>query len=212
MQELKVSCGCGRTMTIDALRGRGAFRCGCGARIRAEVSKPPANRRRCWWTGCNTVAVSPAPIDFCEEHLKLTVKHVANPAGFRALWERSVDKYLEENPPEQYPQPPEKPTQVYFMRRELLIKIGYSVNPLKRAQSLGAIVLAQIPGNVDVERNHHRRFKHLRQHGEWFSPGEDLITYINKIRRANRQQPITASPDRHFLETVLLDGTRPGRT
>lgn len=212
MQELTVRCGCGRAMTLDALRGRGAFRCGCGARIHVQPAAPSDNLRRCWWTDCSTVAVSKTPLSFCKEHIREAVKHMANPAGYRALWERSVDLYLEENPPEQMPQPPEKETFIYFMRREILIKIGISNDPIKRAQSLNSVVLAQLPGTQDDERTFHRRFKHLRVHNEWFRPGDDLIGYINKLRKQNRQPPVTASPDREFLETILLDGTGADRT
>lgn len=207
MQELTVRCGCGRTMGIDALKGRGAFRCGCGARIQVSATAPPVGLRRCWWEACNTVAVTRPPVDLCQEHLGPAVKYLAGPHGYRALWDRGTDEYLEENPPEQMPQPPEKPTHIYFMRREILIKIGISNDPLKRAQSLNCIVLAQLPGAPDDERNYHRRFKHLRSHNEWFRPGDDLVAYINKLRKAQRLKPITSSPDRDFLETIVLDGT-----
>lgn len=212
MQELTVSCGCGRTMRLDTLKGRGAFRCGCGARIRIQDTPQPEGRRRCWWTDCKTIAITEAPIAFCKDHLMHAVKNLAGPDGYRALWKRSTEEYLEEHPVEQLPQPPEKPTYVYFMRREILIKIGISNDPLKRAQSLNAVVLAYQPGTHDDERNFHRRFKHLRVHNEWFRPGEDLIAYINKLRKQEGFKPVTASPDRHFLETILLDGSTRDRT
>ncbi|MFJ7176426.1 GIY-YIG nuclease family protein [Streptomyces massasporeus] len=148
-----------------------------------------------------------APVAFCKEHLAKVVKHLAGPEGYRALWSRSTEEYLSEHPVEQLPQPPEKETHIYFMRREILIKIGISNDPRKRAQSLNAVLLAQLPGSSDDERNFHRRFKHLRVHNEWFRPGEDLIGYINKLRKEQRLPAISATPDRHFLETIVLDGS-----
>lgn len=40
MQDITVHCGCGRTMRVDAIKGKGAFRCGCGARIRMTIPRP----------------------------------------------------------------------------------------------------------------------------------------------------------------------------
>nr|WP_237545792.1 GIY-YIG nuclease family protein [Streptomyces sp. SID1046] len=96
------------------------------------------------------------------------------------------------------------------MRREVLIKIGVSNSPAKRAQSLNAIVLATMPGTHDDERSMHRRFKQHRAHNEWFRPGPDLISFINQLRQAKGQAPVTSAPDRNFLEAVLLDGSELG--
>jgi hypothetical protein len=72
MDKVKVSCGCGRVMAMDAVRGRGAFRCGCGARIRIVEAPMPAR------TGCIGTTASGGPCRFpiahadiapmCDEH------------------------------------------------------------------------------------------------------------------------------------------------
>lgn len=71
MSEATVSCGCGRKMTLDVMRGRGAYRCGCGVRIKLEEPKyradtcvAPMGEQRC--------RRSPTPsssVPLCKPHL-----------------------------------------------------------------------------------------------------------------------------------------------
>lgn len=37
VNDLTVTCGCGRKMALDPMRGRGSYRCGCGVRIKAVL-------------------------------------------------------------------------------------------------------------------------------------------------------------------------------
>lgn len=74
---------------------------------------------------------------------------------------------------------------VYFVRHigSGEIKIGYSLCVANRMQSMfwefGRIeLLAVIHGQRDLERAHHAWFAALRAHGEWFTPGEELLAYI----------------------------------
>lgn len=195
MTEHVINCGCGRTMTADASRGRGAYRCGCGNRI--TVATTPSQDRRCWWTDCRTTAFTAAPIDLCKPHLGETVKHIASPEGYRAMWSNAVPATRERLHEEgTYVQPQPKPTWVYFLRREVLIKIGYSNSPARRAQSLNAELLATMPGGPDDERELHQRFQELWAHGEWFRPAQELIASINVLRHMDELPPITAEPSR----------------
>lgn len=194
MTQYVIKCGCGRTMAADGRVGRGAYRCGCGTRLQIEAAKP--NSRACWWAECRTAPTTKPPISFCAEHLTAAVQQLASPDGYRALWARSTDGYKEALPSERQLQPESKPTWVYFMRRETLIKIGYSNDPRRRASALGATLLAKVRGDVKAEAEFHRHFKHLRERGEWFHPGPDLIAAINLFRHSESLPPISAdSPE-----------------
>lgn len=75
--ELTATCGCGRRMRPDALRGRGHMVCGCGLRVHVEVPNRMAYQPgMCAWVddrrGCTRPALFPqAPL--CEEHLRQAV-------------------------------------------------------------------------------------------------------------------------------------------
>lgn len=78
--------------------------------------------------------------------------------------------------------------QVYFVKNTKgLIKIGSTMTVIERIKQLetGAseelTLLAQIDGSTATEAALHRRFAEYRVHGEWFSPGESLVTYIQII-------------------------------
>ncbi|MFJ4418262.1 hypothetical protein [Streptomyces sp. NPDC088925] len=87
-------------------------------------------------------------------------------------------------------QPEAKPTWVYFMRREKLIKIGYSNSPERRASQLGAKILVTVPGGPEQERAFHVVYRALNAGGEWFEPGPDLIGTINLLRRDQSLPPL----------------------
>lgn len=80
--------------------------------------------------------------------------------------------------------------EVYFVRAITLglIKIGVANHALIRVVSLQThspdkleimgVVMCDNYGFL--ERLLHGRFEHLRSHGEWFRPGDDLLTYIEE--------------------------------
>lgn len=193
-----IRCGCGRTMTLDARRGAGAFRCGCGIRIALECIAPPA-RSTCVVDGCRSLAIDGTTVRLCKEHRSDLVTELSPLLARRQGW---LAAYGPDYNPQQYKTPPERrdydprPAQrdsfVYFVQRERLIKIGFSNDPVKRASNLGAVVLATIPGERAVERQMHLKFAHLRQYGEWFEPGPELVSYINELRLKLQQPPIAA--------------------
>ena len=94
---------------------------------------------------------------------------------------------------------------VYYVlsasRREQLVKIGYSrslhsrLNSL-REQALGrsVVLIALEPGSLDLEHERHRQFSDLRQHGEWFTFGDDLQRWVS-----NLQNPAALILDRSDL-------------
>lgn len=67
-----------------------------------------------------------------------------------------------------------------------MVKIGQTINLPLRLKQLRAAnphslsVLLRIPGTRH-ERILHKKFKHLRQHGEWFRLEPDLLDYINNF-------------------------------
>lgn len=73
--------------------------------------------------------------------------------------------------------------QVYFLHAPSvhLVKIGVSGDPERRFSEIGLIspvpvvVWAVVDGGHDVEADYHRRFSHLRHHGEWFHATAELL-------------------------------------
>ncbi len=176
-------------MAPEYRRGTGAYRCGCGVRI--DVTIPPASSKKCWFTDCSTVAVTDEPLILCRDHELETAMRVAHLVADRNLW---LDASVYYKPLGSYDinstAHTETGSHVYFMRRERLIKIGYTNNLRRRSNALGAYVLATIPGGPATEARMHDTFRDLRDHGEWFHPGDALIGYINEIRAANKELPI----------------------
>lgn len=204
-------------MTLDALRGNGAFRCGCGARVVVTISEAPRSEQ-CAWRGCRTIASSDYDVPLCAEHVRrlrvqLGVKRdgeyqleimrrtVMEYQDFDDDIEAAVDKQRAKNAERRLrregyqvqPRPPE-PSWCYFMRHETNIKIGYSKDPRKRALALaGTQILAKEPGAKQRESELHLKFDHLRIHGEWFEPGPDLMDYIASLRQQMGIGPIPES-------------------
>lgn len=75
---------------------------------------------------------------------------------------------------------------VYLIAADIsgLIKIGSAVDPQARLRTLQTgspeplRLIDTRPGGEAHERELHRRFSHLRAHGEWFHPDADLIALI----------------------------------
>lgn len=179
-------------MNPEYRRGPGAYRCGCGVRVDVTIP-PPRPSGRCWYQGCTTVAVTKAPLSFCREHEKDAALHLAHVIADRKLWLEAGEWY---RPLDSYAPTgdPEADSWVYFMRRESLIKIGYSSNPTRRAVALNAVVLAKERGGPAREAAMHGKFRDLRvrPRSEWFLPGDPLIAYINALRAQDSAPPLDA--------------------
>lgn len=73
---------------------------------------------------------------------------------------------------------------VYFAQMGDMVKIGWSLTPHKRVRHIqtsapGPVtVLGTLRGSRETEREMHRRFAHLRRHGEWFRATEELLSLI----------------------------------
>lgn len=79
---------------------------------------------------------------------------------------------------------------IYFIQAQAgdrLIKIGKSVEPMKRFISLAAMcpvpfeVISVIDGDTSIESLLHMRFSADRVRGEWFFPSSDLCSYLNTL-------------------------------
>jgi hypothetical protein len=195
MKEVTVNCGCGRTMALDGRAGRGAYRCGCGARIRLAEAR--ASRRICWYGGCPEPATTKEPLNLCPEHERETVNRLAH-LVVRFDWGSvlnasvAIDDF--NRPLDSYRQSAAGPFEgwVYFMRRERLIKIGTTTDVRRRAAELNATVLVKCPGSYSEEKQLHARFATHRRHGEWFEPAPELMQLINAIRA---EQGLPKIPD-----------------
>lgn len=129
----------------------------------------------CCFPGCEDVCGSVVTLPVCDRHAVETYRKVREVLGAPA--------------PKGMPSSRAKftPGLVYFIRQENLIKIGFSNDVARRRQTLGGgSVLATMPGDQFTERALHKKFNHLRAHGEWFRPGAELLDYIRSLRREPR--------------------------
>lgn len=79
---------------------------------------------------------------------------------------------------------------VYFIRAKgdpsSPIKIGWTTNIIGRLEALQTgfphelEVVGSTPGDIQREKDLHKRFSGLRLRGEWFSPSADLLEYIRE--------------------------------
>ena len=97
-------------------------------------------------------------------------------------WDRN--QYLDEHPISPLEQ------DVYFIYAMLpnVVKIGISnciegrIDALQCLSPVPLEIIGAIPkGGSKLERKLHKRFKHLRSHGEWFHYTEELKAYIEKL-------------------------------
>lgn len=71
---------------------------------------------------------------------------------------------------------------IYFIRLGSLVKIGFTTNLAQRLKHLPhEEVLAVRTGSMRDEKALHAQFAHLRQHGEWFRQGPDLLHHIESL-------------------------------
>jgi hypothetical protein len=78
---------------------------------------------------------------------------------------------------------------VYFIQAEAngYIKIGWTdghpsfrLKTLETAAPCLLVSLGAVRGDSGLERDLHNLFGHLRSHGEWFRPGQELLAFIQK--------------------------------
>ena len=77
---------------------------------------------------------------------------------------------------------------IYFIRAgEHGIKIGYTYELEKRLKCIQQHcpikleVICTMKGSALIEKELHRKFSHLKIHGEWFKPHMEIFDYISTI-------------------------------
>lgn len=212
MQNVTVACSCGRTMGLDAVRGRGAFRCGCGVRIivTPQSQKPACvggdSQRPCGYAASkNADALG---VVLCADHLAryqeyLTAIEEGERWGelMKDAWEDSRRALRDGLASRQawegdYLAARRKLYQtqsvVYYVRIGDTIKIGVTTNMKARMpQVMPDEILATEPGGPDLERRRHIEFSHLKVRGERFTSGADLLAHVAEVRRQHGAPQMT---------------------
>ncbi len=200
-------------MGIDAVRGRGAFRCGCGQRVAIII---PSAKATCIGGAPSGDACRIPPtansqsvgVPLCLDHLKayqryLEVIEEGERWGelMKEAWEDSR-RALESGQASRRTWEGEylaarrrlyeTQSVVYYVRIGDLIKIGVTVNMKARMpQVMPDEILATEPGGIELERQRQTQFAHLRVRGERFARGEDLLAHIAQIREAHGAPQMT---------------------
>ena len=85
---------------------------------------------------------------------------------------------------------PQSVGHVYFIEAPSagVVKIGYASAPSERIKSIQGMspiplrMVATMPGAIADERNLHKKFSHLRSHGEWFHFTSEIADFIGGIK------------------------------
>lgn len=78
---------------------------------------------------------------------------------------------------------------IYFLRGYGRVKVGTTRKPGKRLDEIQVSspvplsVLLIMPGDVILERRIHRRFRSIRQHGEWFLATPEFLEFVESLRK-----------------------------
>lgn len=106
---------------------------------------------------------------------------------------------------------------VYFIQKGEggPIKIGTSIHPRKRIADIARAAMSDIrtlkiiDGDAALEKGLHRKFARLNISGEWFKPGESLLSYIEEageiVEGAREKNPLPSLSPPGPLEWLVLD-------
>lgn len=96
---------------------------------------------------------------------------------------------------------------IYFILSDHAIKIGFSIEPKRRLESIQISnhhtleVLAAVPTSLITEREAHKRFQHLRIRGEWFRAEKELLNFIDALK-AGKNLIREPTPPRKAAQSV----------
>lgn len=209
MEPAQATCGCGRSMRLDALTGPLAFRCGCGAKFQLIAPQLDAQVLRCMFMEgigrCRGRRVTRYPL--CERHVAKIVAQGTgleakyrreSRAGSAAAHERFKEDLLRRLTPDTDRMEREKwelhlkklPGSVvyYVLTRPGQVKIGTTINLSDRMKSMRVFnqedLLAAEPGDVQLEKMRHAQFAQLRlsTRREDFSASGELMDHIKMVR------------------------------
>lgn len=213
MTEFAIACGCGRKMTPDGQAGYGAYRCGCGARIKVSLINRPKVTCAGSYSGepCRSEVHLLDPFPVCKEHYSssgLQAYQAWTSGAPREIAEEIKRQVLERHRRDREQELTELGLKqvgghviaerqhpvVYFLRAGDLVKIGTTVDLVARMKAFNLptlVVLATEPGYHARERELHQQFSDLRHEREWFRLEEPLVGYINGIRQAHGLPEVT---------------------
>lgn len=209
--DYRILCRCGRRMAPDKRPGapKGVYLCGCRASIQIlDVATPktcpvPTGR----FSVCGAEAAITEPVVLCDGHLDallarpgvtchsrvakaMLATEQADRLAYAAEMERRHAWKMKEA---RRQRALNRQAVVYYIRRDSRIKIGTTTNMQARMGSLQPDeILATEPGGRQVERGRHQQFAHLRYRGEWFTPADDLLAHIARVR-ATHGEPATTT-------------------
>lgn len=191
-------------MTLDVMRGRGAFKCGCGARIMLTIAASTS----CGALGtdgdrCPVVPVRESAefnLFLCRDHLEAHKEHLeevkakaTDKRAERAYWDHQEELSREHSRARRTRRETlveraraEGTAVVYYIRIGDYIKIGTTVNLGNRMSALQPDeILATEPGYLEMEDLRHEQFKHLRirPQSERHHKGPDLLDHIEMLRK-----------------------------
>lgn len=185
-------------MRPDALRGRGAFRCGCGIRIVVTVTDPGScgaaaeDGQRCPERPVRECAE--VGLFLCRKHLKVhrallneveNGEHRAREDYQFELARIHMKDYRLRRRTSFENAKKRGALVVYYIRIGDYIKIGTTTNLKMRMEALQPDeLLATEPGYTDVEQARHRQFEHLRirPRSERFQQAPELLEHIEMIK------------------------------
>lgn len=125
---------------------------------------------------CDRFVEVDAPLSLCAEHIDDAYRHRADQirAQLAAISEIVGQPRVPAPPPPEF---------VYYVRFRDGIKIGTSASLLGRLSNLPHDeVLAIEPGGHQLEQLRHQQFAAARDHGEWFSATDELLSHCAMLR------------------------------
>jgi hypothetical protein len=155
-------------------------------------------RTECAWEDCEASPSTMLAIPLCDRHAIAAYRAVNN---LLSTTPKALTDMLASTMPERIlgkaaPRPDRTrrnvrttPGRIYFARADGLIKIGYSTNVRQRMANLGHEVIVTIPGTMEDEKALHHRFGEYWHHGEYFTPGSQLVEYIDTLMGGDLQIP-----------------------
>lgn len=141
----------------------------------------PGGAPRCCWPDCRGWAPQDLSVPMCWPHARTVAEDFT----------RSMDDYLQKEETRQAERKverlanPVRKGDVYYLRVDGLIKIGFSSDVWMRMRSYPptAKLLAVERGTEETERERHGQFRLELEHGrEWFRESPELTAWIAKVR------------------------------
>jgi hypothetical protein len=201
-------------MNLDGRAGRGAYRCGCGARIR--ITELPQASVACSATDCRAASVTGNTIRLCPDHkdeITMTLAHDIARTDLKHLVDLQEQGALRWAPPpipvyegpavatteaaivREVPASGQHEPIVYFLKNGDRVKIGYTTHLAARVTALSLRnrdVLLALDGGRELEAELHRRFHaHRISRTEWFNFAEEIQDFVRS--RPRRPQAKTGS-------------------